>query len=120
MLIFRKFEVVLLILAGIIFESSNNILQEFSFDEYNEVKKCYPHGFHGVDRYGRPVYIERIGNADVNTLLQITTIERFVKHHVSEQERTLNWRYPACSLSANHHIASTTSILDVKDVVSDL
>lgn len=90
--------------------------KEFSFDEYSEVKRCYPHGFHGVDRYGRPVYIERVGMVDVNALLQITTIERFVKHHVSEQERTLNWRYPACSLAAKKHIASTTSILDVKDV----
>lgn len=54
---------------------------------------------------------------DVNTLLQKTTIERFVKYHVSEREKTLNWRYPACSLAAKKHIASTTSILDVKNVV---
>ncbi|CAI9784454.1 unnamed protein product [Fraxinus pennsylvanica] len=92
------------------------IAKEFKFEEYPEVKKCYPHGFHGVDRYGRPVYIERIGMIDLDTFLQVTSIERFLKHHVSEQEKTLNWRYPACSLAAKKHIASTTSILDVKDV----
>lgn len=91
--------------------------QEFKFEEYQEVKKCYPHGFHGVDRYGRPVYIERIGMVDLDTFLRVTTIERFVKHHICEQEKTLNWRYPACSLAAKKHIASTISILDVKDVV---
>lgn len=82
------------------------------------MKKCYPHGYHGVDRYGRPVYIERIGMVDLNNLGQVTTFERFIKHHVSEQEKTLKVRFPACSLAAKRHIASTTSILDVNGVVS--
>lgn len=81
------------------------------------MQQCYPHGFHGVDKWGRPVYIERIGMVDLNTLLQVTTIERFMKYHVSEQEKTLSLRYPACSIAAKRHIASTTSILDVKGVV---
>ncbi|CAL5440938.1 unnamed protein product [Camellia sinensis] len=93
-------------------------VKEFKFEEYKEVKKCYPHGFHGVDKYGRPLYIERVGMVDLNAFLQITTIDRFMKYHVSEQEKTLNWRYPACSVSAKKRIASTTSILDVKGVVA--
>ncbi|MCD9645852.1 hypothetical protein HAX54_035151 [Datura stramonium] len=94
----------------------DELSKELNFEEFDEVKKCYPHGFHGVDRYGRPVYIERLGRVNLNRLLEVTTIERFVKYHVSEQEKTLNWRYPACSLAAKKHIASTISILDVKDV----
>ncbi|XP_027914662.1 phosphatidylinositol/phosphatidylcholine transfer protein SFH11 isoform X3 [Vigna unguiculata] len=90
--------------------------KEFNFTEYNEVKNCYPHGYHGVDRFGRPLYIERIGMVDLNKLGQVTTFERFIKHHVSEQEKTLKLRYPACSLAAKRHIASTTSILDVNGV----
>lgn len=86
--------------------------------EYTEVKKCYPHGYHGVDRHGRPLYMERIGMVDLNKLLQVTNIDRFVKYHVSEQEKTMNSRYPACSLAAKRHIASTTTILDVQGVVS--
>ncbi|KAM7525578.1 hypothetical protein LguiA_015480 [Lonicera macranthoides] len=92
------------------------IIREFKFEEYGEVKKLYPHGYHGVDRYGRPVYIEKLGLVDLNALLQITTIDRFVKYHVSEKEKTLRWRFPACSIAAKKHIASTVSILDVKDV----
>ncbi|XP_012843174.1 PREDICTED: phosphatidylinositol/phosphatidylcholine transfer protein SFH11, partial [Erythranthe guttata] len=92
------------------------ISKEFKFDEYEEVKKCYPHGFHGVDRYGRPVYIERIGMVDLDKFVRVSSIERFVKYHVCEQEKSIKWRYPACSLSAKKHIASTLSILDVKDV----
>ncbi|KAK9927550.1 hypothetical protein M0R45_024731 [Rubus argutus] len=92
------------------------IPKEFKFDEYDAVKRCYPHGFHGVDRYGRPVYIERIGMVDLNKLLQVTTLERFIKYHVSEQEKTLSLRYPTCSIAAKKHVASTTSILDVNGV----
>ncbi|KAK9277664.1 hypothetical protein L1049_007211 [Liquidambar formosana] len=92
------------------------IPKEFKYEEFKEVKKCYPHGFHGVDRYGRPVYIEKLGMVDLDAFSQVTTIERFVKYHVSEQEKTLNLRYPACSIAAKRHIASTTSILDVKGV----
>ncbi|KAK8505584.1 hypothetical protein V6N12_038325 [Hibiscus sabdariffa] len=90
--------------------------EDFNFAELEEVKKCYPHGFHGVDRSGRPVYIERVGMVDLNALLQVTSIDRFVKYHVSEQEKTLNLRFPACSIASKRHIASTTSILDVKGV----
>ncbi|WOL07575.1 phosphatidylinositol/phosphatidylcholine transfer protein SFH11 isoform X1 [Canna indica] len=90
------------------------IAREFKFEEYEAVKRCYPHGYHGVDKYGRPLYIERIGSLDLDTLLRITTIDRYVKYHISEQEKTLNLRYPACSLAAKRHVASTTIILDVK------
>ncbi|KAF5734408.1 Sec14p-like phosphatidylinositol transfer family protein isoform 1 [Tripterygium wilfordii] len=94
------------------------ISEEFNFEEYDAAKKHYPHGYHGVDKHGRPVYIERIGMVvvDQNGLLEVTTIERFIKHHVAEQEKTLNFRYPACSIAAKSHIASTTSIIDVKGV----
>ncbi|XP_039046836.1 phosphatidylinositol/phosphatidylcholine transfer protein SFH11-like [Hibiscus syriacus] len=94
----------------------DTIHEDFKFDELAEVKKCYPHGFHGVDRIGRPIYIERVGMVDLNALLQVTSIDRFVKYHVSEQEKTLNLRFPACSIAAKRHVASTTSILDVKGV----
>lgn len=94
-------------------------MQDFTFKEYEEVKKCYPHGFHGVDKFGRPLYIERIGMVDLNTLLNVTTIDRYVKYHISEQEKTINLRYPACSLAAKRHVASITTILDVKGVVSN-
>ncbi|XP_010934140.1 phosphatidylinositol/phosphatidylcholine transfer protein SFH11 [Elaeis guineensis] len=94
----------------------DTIAKDFKFDEYEAVKKCYPHGYHGVDRYGRPLYIERIGSVDLNTLLRVTTVDRYIKNHISEQEKTLNLRYAACSLAARKYIASTTSILDVKGV----
>ncbi|KAK9120630.1 hypothetical protein Syun_018247 [Stephania yunnanensis] len=94
----------------------DSIIKDYKFEEYQEVKKYYPHGYHGVDRHGRPVYIERIGMVDLDALLRVTTIDRFVKYHITEQEKTLNLRHPACSIAAAKRISSITSILDVKGV----
>ncbi|CAH2046040.1 unnamed protein product [Thlaspi arvense] len=92
------------------------IYKKFKFEEYGEVKKHYPHGFHKVDKNGRPIYIERIGMVDLNAFLKATTIERYVKYHIKEQEKTLSLRYPACSIASEKHVSSTTTILDVSGV----
>ncbi|KFK31364.1 hypothetical protein AALP_AA6G102800 [Arabis alpina] len=92
------------------------ISKRFKFEEFGEVKKHYPHGFHKVDRNGRPIYIERLGMVDLNAFMKATTIERYVKYHIKEQEKTLSLRYPACSIASEKHVSSTTTILDVSGI----
>ncbi|XP_019087986.1 PREDICTED: LOW QUALITY PROTEIN: phosphatidylinositol/phosphatidylcholine transfer protein SFH11-like [Camelina sativa] len=92
------------------------ISNEFKFEEYDEVKKHYPHGFHKVDKSGRPIYIERLGMVDLNAFLKATTVDRYVNNHIKEQEKTLSLRYPACSIASGKHVSSTTTILDVSGV----
>lgn len=78
------------------------------------VKRYYPHGYHGMDREGRPVYIERLGELDPKGLLSVATTEQILEYFTYESELTTIDRLPSCSLATGRLVETSMSILDLK------
>jgi len=97
---FKLADIQLMFTNFIVWRRENNvdtIIEDFDFSERDAVQAIYPHGYHGVDRIGRPIYIERIGILNVPKLFEITTEERMIRHNTQEYEILMKLRYPACS-----------------------
>ncbi|GJW19670.1 CRAL-TRIO domain-containing protein, partial [Tanacetum coccineum] len=98
--------------------------QDFDFKEKenttSEVLQYYPQGHHWVDKDGRPVYIERLGMVDATKLIQATTLERYLKYHVMEFERTFIDKFLACSISDKNTLIKLHKLLTAEDTESAL
>ncbi|EPS63027.1 hypothetical protein M569_11762, partial [Genlisea aurea] len=86
----------------------------FDYVELYEVKRYYPHGYHGVDKEGKPIYIERLGKVNVKGLAKVTTLDRYLKYQTEQHETTISIRFPACSLAADKLIDRNITIIDVE------
>ncbi|RDB15619.1 Sec14 cytosolic factor [Hypsizygus marmoreus] len=94
----------------------DDLLNSFDFKEKLEVDKYYPQYYHKMDKDGRPLYIERLGLLDIKALYAVTTQERQLQRLVSEYEKFLAYRLPACSKAIGHPVETSCTILDLQNV----
>jgi len=95
---------------------TDTILDDFVYDERESFLALYPQGYHKVDKLGRPIYIQHLGQINMKAMKNVTTEERMVRFHVQEYERALKYIFPACSKVRGMHISQTLAIMDLKGV----
>lgn len=95
---------------------ADTIIETFKFPERKAIKEFYPHFHHKTDKCGRPVYIERYGQLQLEDLLRLTTLDRLLLYHIKEWEILIDCKFPACSRAAGRPILQSLTILDLKGV----
>jgi len=84
------------------------------FPEEAHIKKFYPQAYHGTDKLGRPIYIERPGYIDMPRLLQETSCERILSYVYAQSELQIRRRLPACSLVRGEVVDKSLNIMDLE------
>ena len=78
----------------------DNCLKEFEFHEKAQVLELNPKGYVGVDKVGRPIYVERCGHLKLNELLQAIAEPRLLMSIYQSWEHVRKVKYLACSHKA--------------------
>lgn len=62
----------------------NNVdsVVNFNFHEDKLVQQFYPHSYHGVDKLGRPIYVEQVGLLNTAGFLKVSSLERLQTHFI--------------------------------------
>ncbi|KAG1681322.1 hypothetical protein FOA52_007368 [Chlamydomonas sp. UWO 241] len=95
-------------------EDVDGLYNSLHFPELDAVLPVYPHFYHKLDKFGRPVYIEQVGKTDCAKILSLTSEEKIVKYHIWTWERFFKQLAPACSEMAGKPIITCTVIIDLE------
>ena len=90
-------------------------IAEFEFTELEQFRTVYPHGYHGLDKLGRPLYIERYSKMNADYLFKISSLERVSRYWVQGYENLLFHRFPTSSREGRP-IMQTCVILDLQGI----
>lgn len=86
--------------------------------DFSSGKACldmfYRAGFYNVDRQGRPVFIELLGESKPRELISRLSREFILNYLINRFERTVHVMLPICSQLAGHRVDNILVIYDFK------
>lgn len=97
-------------------ENDIDHIEDYDFNEALQVKKVYPHGYHKMDKNGRPIYIEILSECKIDEVFKITSEDRMQRYYIKEYERTLRYRFDCCGIKTGKIVEQSLTILCVKDL----
>ena len=97
------------------------ICENFEFTEFNKVLKIFPHGFHKVDKEGRPIYYQILSKLNTSELFKVVTTERLIKYFTQCYELMMKYKFKACSKTKGEIVDQLCIILDIENIgITDL
>ena len=72
-------------------------MQRFDLNIQKTIFKHSPKGFYGVDKIGRPLFIDLSGRTDVNGMFKDLNDEQIFQGVAYEFEKLLKLRFMSCS-----------------------
>ena len=91
----------------------NTILQDFTYDKRTEVAQHYPAGYCGVDKIGRPIYIERNGKCNPAGVWSVVDEPYLMRAFMHSYEYLSKHIMLACSAVRGEQVQQTLTILDM-------
>jgi len=92
------------------------LLHELPIENAEKVKEMYKVGFFNTTKHGHPVYIERMGQHNIDGLFATVGEKGLQQMHVNAFENMLYGKMAACSKKAGKRIVQMCSILDLEGV----
>ena len=86
---------------------------DFEFPEEEKLMEVYQNNFFGVDKIGRPFYVDRIGTVRVERLLKIVSEESLWKAYSRMYELIMKHKFLACSDLFDRNIHQTVNVFDI-------
>ena len=94
-----------------------NIIPSFEAEMDQSFKDCiskfYPRGFFGVDKAGRPIFVDYYGKMKVPELLEKVPLEMMFRYFYYAFETCLKIKFPACSDVFDRQIIQSFNIMDM-------
>ena len=86
---------------------------DFEYQEAEVVMNEYARGFFGVDKIGRPIYIDKCGCCKVDKMMKLTTFDRLFKEVAKMWETMIKLKFTACSHLYDRQISQLIIIMDL-------
>lgn len=90
-----------------------SICLDFVFHEREAYTPLHQHGFFGVDKIGRPIYVNRIGTVRSEKLLKVIEEDRLFLYEAYMFELGMKHRMLACSHLYDRQINQQVQIFDI-------
>ena len=88
----------------------DNIINTFAFDKKEQIAQYYPRGYCGIDKLGRPIYIENSGQIQPTKIWEVCDEDYLWRSYYQTYEILLKKIFMSCSLLKGQQIAHTLII----------